>query len=131
MKRHFDLLEDSKDFLDSAWDLFRTGKWSKVCFMSQQAAELAVKAALHALGKEKFGHDVHKLLEELSENITEVSEFIDDAKILDQYHIPTRYANAFAEGSAKSHFTKNQAEDALHKAQKILNTMERIIKGKK
>lgn len=128
MKRDFDLLEDAEDFLQSAKELYKVKRWAKVCFMAQQAAELAVKAALSNLGKERFGHDIHNLLEELSKEIPEVSSLIDEAKILDQYYIPTRYANAFAEGSAASHFTETQAKDAISKAERIFQAMEKIIK---
>lgn len=129
MKRFEDLFEDAEDCLSSARDLYLTTRWSKVCFLAQQAAELAVKGALNALGKEVTGHDVHRLLENLGTYQKEVLRFVEGAKVLDQYYIPTRYMNAFAEGSAKSHFTKRQAKEAIEMAQEILSEMKRISYG--
>jgi len=85
MRRAEDLLEDSDDFLGAAKDLLLTGRWAKVCFMAQQAAELAVKAALNALGRERRMRSVHKLLEELAGllfSCEDIAALIDDAKIL-------------------------------------------------
>jgi HEPN domain-containing protein len=127
MRREEDLLDDARDSLGAANDLLATGRWAKVCFMAHQGAELAVKAALNALGKERRGHDIHRLLEELGRDVPDVLELLDDAKILDQYYIPTRYANAFPEGSAKSHFTERQAREAVSMAQRILSRMEEVI----
>lgn len=62
MRRAEDLLDDAQDFIGAAKDLLSTKRWAKVCFMSQQAAELAVKAALNALGRERRGHDVHTFI---------------------------------------------------------------------
>jgi HEPN domain-containing protein len=85
MRRADDLLDDAQDSLGAAKDLLVSQRWARVCFMAQQAAELAVKAALNALGMERRGHDVHRLLEELGQERGDVLEFIDEAKILDQY----------------------------------------------
>ena len=127
MRRAQDLLDDAEDSLGAAKDLVATHRWTKACFMSQQAAELAVKAALNALGKERRGHDVHRLLEELGQDMPEALAFIEQGKILDQYYIPTRYMNAFAEGSAKAHFTEKQAKDAVTTAERILIRMRKIV----
>ncbi|MEM2415059.1 MAG: HEPN domain-containing protein, partial [Thermoproteota archaeon] len=56
MRRAKDLLEDAEDFLGAALDLFKTGRWSKVCFNAQQAAELALKAVLNHYGIERRTH---------------------------------------------------------------------------
>ncbi|MEM0053364.1 MAG: HEPN domain-containing protein, partial [Nitrososphaeria archaeon] len=50
VERARDLIEDAEDFLGAALDLYKTGRWSKVCFNSQQAAELALKAVLNYYG---------------------------------------------------------------------------------
>lgn len=127
MRRAEDLLDDAQDSLGAAKDLLASQRWAKACFMSQQAAELAVKAALNALGKERRGHDVHRLLEELGQDLPEALAFSDEAKILDQYYIPTRYMNAFAEGSARTHFTEKQARAAVETAERLLARMREIV----
>ncbi|MGC8849066.1 MAG: HEPN domain-containing protein [Candidatus Bathyarchaeia archaeon] len=52
-QRARDLMEDAEDFLGAALDLYKTGRWSKVCFNAQQAAELALKASLNFYGGEE------------------------------------------------------------------------------
>jgi HEPN domain-containing protein len=127
MRRVEDLLEDAEDSLGAAKDLFTNQRWAKTCFMSQQSAKLALKAALNALGRERKGHDIHVMVEELSEEKEEISTLMDGAKRLDQYYIPTRYMNAFSEGSAKSHFTEEQAKEAIEIAEKILLKVKEIV----
>ncbi|MBS7627179.1 HEPN domain-containing protein, partial [Candidatus Bathyarchaeota archaeon] len=119
MERSLDLLKDAEDFLGAAEDLFKTGRWAKVCFNCQQSVELALKAALNSLGLERRGHDLSELLSELVKYQEEMKRFQDAAKKLDQYYIPTRYANAFFSGSAMEHYTKSQAEEALQYAREI------------
>ena len=131
MRRAGDLLDDAQDFIGAAKDLFSTKRWAKVCFVCQQAGELAVKAALNVLGRERRGHDVHTLLVDLGKERQEILRFLDEGKILDQYYIPTRYMNAFAEGSARSHFTERQAEEAIKIAEKIFSSMRKIVNEEK
>ena len=126
-----DILKDDEDFLGAAKDLFKNQRWAKVCFNCQQCAELAMKAALNALGLERKGHDLSELLNELVKYYTEAEKFRDAVKILDQYYIPTRYANAFYSGSAMEHYTKNQAENALNYAEKIFREMNDIVAKRK
>jgi len=126
-----DILRDAEDFLGAAKDLFETTRWSKVCFNCHQCVELAIKAALNALGLERKGHDLSELLSELLKYREDVKRFRGMVKILDQYYIPTRYANAFYSGSAMEHYTKNQAQEALNYAKKIFQEMRNIVtKGK-
>jgi len=130
VKRVKDLIEDAEDFLGAALDLYKTGRWSKVCFNAQQAAELALKASLNFYGVEKRGHSLVDLLEELISIDERFREFYEAARILDQYYIPTRYANAFASGPAKRHFTESQAKQAIEFAESILNGVkETVSKG--
>ncbi len=95
MDRSMDLLEDAEDFLGAALDLFRAGRWSKVCLCAQQCAEMALKAALNYLGVEMKGHDLGELLRELSRYVEGLEGLEDKAKILDQYYIPTRVRERF------------------------------------
>ena len=129
MDRSADFLADSDDFLGAAGDLLQHGRWSKACFCAQQAAELAVKAALNRLGVERRGHDVFSLITELQQHVPAVSTLLDKAKILDQYYIPTRYGDVFGGGSAMSHYTQLQAEQAMAFAREIYEEMKRIVQA--
>jgi len=127
MERAADLLKDAEDFLGAAIDLFKTGRWAKVCFNCHQCVELALKAGLNALGLERKGHDLSELLEELVQYRREFERFRDEVKVLDQYYIPTRYANAFYSGSAAEHYTKGQAEEALKYAGEIFQGLKDLV----
>jgi len=131
LDRSEDLLKDADDSLGAAKDLLISGRWAKVCFHSQQAAELALKAALNSLGLEVKGHDASLLLDQLEEYEPEIKVLSDTARRLDQYYIPTRYANAFHSGSAMDHYTQAQANEAVRQAQSILEACKRIVAKRK
>jgi len=131
LERSESLLKDADDFLGAARDLLATGRWAKVCFNCQQAAELALKAALNALGLEIRGHDLSLLLGELASYEPDLKPFSDTARRLDQYYIPTRYANAFYSGSAMEHYTQAQANEAVEQAQSILEACRRVVAKRK
>ena len=131
MTRADDLLDDALDSFGAAKDLLATKRWAKICFLCQQATELAVKAALNALGRERRGHDITTLLQELGELRADVLELEEDARILDQYYIPTRYMNAFSDGSARSHFTEKQSRDAIDLTNEVLIRMKAIIRDQR
>ncbi len=127
MERARDLLEDAEDFLGAARDLLRSGRWAKVCFNAQQAGEMALKAALNKYGVERRTHSLTELLEELIRYGERLEGLRDAAKVLDQYYIPTRYANAFSSGPAYRHYTRRQAEEAVELAEAILREVRRIV----
>ncbi|MEM0440467.1 MAG: HEPN domain-containing protein [Candidatus Caldarchaeum sp.] len=127
MDRSRDLLADVEDFLAAAQDLLRTVRWSKVCFSSQQAAALGLKSVLNRLGVERRGHALTELLEEVSSHLPEARKFEDHVRVLDQYYIPTRYANAYASGPAKDRYTESQARQAVQLASELLSWMRKIV----
>jgi HEPN domain-containing protein len=131
LERSEDLLKDADDFLGAAKDLLVSRRWAKVCFNSQQAAELALKAALNSLGLEVKSRDLSLLLRELATYEPDVETLTDLAKRLDQYYIPTRYANAFHSGSAMEHYTQGQADEAVRQAETILEACKRIVAKRK
>ncbi len=130
MERANDLLIDAEDFWGAANDLFSTSRWSKVCFSCQQAVEIALKATLNYLGIERRGHSLSSLLDEVCNYRKDFEQFKDAVKILDQYYIPTRYANAFYSGPAMKHYTEAQAQDAIKYAEDILKLVRQIVAEK-
>ena len=131
MERSESLLKDADDFLGAARDLLATGRWAKVCFNSQQGAKLALKAALNSLGLEIKRHDLSLLASELANYEPSIRDLHDVAKRLDQYYIPTRYANAFHSGSAMEHFTEAQANEAVQQAERILEACKTVVAKRK
>jgi HEPN domain-containing protein len=88
------------------------------CFAAQQSAEKAVKALHLFLGQEAWGHVVARLLRELPLPVAE--ELIERAQILDNFYIPTRYANGHPEGAPFEHYGALQSEEAIRHAGAIL-----------
>ena len=70
-------------------------RYSLVCFLCQQAAEKALKAALLSRGDEVWGHSVYKL----GSSLRAPNDLLDLARVLDTYYIPTRYAIGIDEGA--------------------------------
>ncbi len=68
------------------------GYWEDLCYMAQQAAELAVKAVYQHKGwRFSFVHDLGHLLDGLSEQGVEVPESIRAAEVLTVYATQMRY----------------------------------------
>lgn len=95
------------------------GRHEWACFAAQQAAEKAVKALHLALGQEAWGHVVAKLLSELPAD--DLGDLVDRAKVLDNFYIPTRYANGHPEGAPFEHYGPIQSEDAIRHAGAIID----------
>jgi HEPN domain-containing protein len=100
--------KDAKDF-----------SWA--CFKAHQAAGFAIKALLYGLGIMSYGHSLKKLFEYLSQKIEIPNEILRFAKILDRHYIPTRYPNAYYEGSPFEFYEEKDAEEAIKSAESIIN----------
>lgn len=90
------------------------------CFVSQQAAEKAVKALFQKIGAEAWGHSVGGLLSNLPSQIKVDVSLIDKAKELDKHYIPPRYPNAHPKGPPFEHYTRGEAKRAINYASEIL-----------
>jgi HEPN domain-containing protein len=88
------------------------------CFASQQSAEKAVKALHLALGQEAWGHVVARLLLDLP--FAPPADLVEKAKVLDNFYMPTRYANGHPEGAPFEHYGSIQSEEAIRYAREIL-----------
>jgi HEPN domain-containing protein len=104
--------------LEQAKSSQREGRHEWACFAAQQSAEKAVKALHLSKGQEAWGHVIARLLQELPLEVPE--DLIDRAKVLDNFYVPTRYANSHPEGPPFEHYGKLQSEDAIHYASEIL-----------
>ena len=95
--------------------------FSQVCFLAQQSAEKSVKAIGYLLGERTvLGHSVVVLADRYSDRVPELAGLQDDAGILDQYYIPTRYPNGLPGGFPFMAFTEEQATDAITAAERFL-----------
>ena len=116
-------LEAAEKTLDSARGDVERGDYNWACFKAQQAAELAVKGLMYGVGRPVFGHSVARLLERLHRELgLELpQEVLECGKFLDKLYIPTRYPDAWSEGSPHYYYTRGDAEKALACAEMILD----------
>jgi HEPN domain-containing protein len=77
-----------------------------------------VKALHLALGQEACGCMVAGLLSDSP--FTPQGELVEKAKVLDNFYIPTRYANGHQEGAPFEHYGSIQSEEAIRYAREIL-----------
>lgn len=89
--------------------------------MSQQAAEKAIKALHYASGaRAVLGHSVKELVLSLPVDFDSLRQHTEDAAVLDQYYIPTRYPNGLPAGTPSDAYTEKQAQTAVHSTESIL-----------
>ncbi len=116
--RATDWLAQAERDLDQARSSQNEGRHEWACFAAQQSAEKAVKALHLSLKQEAWGHVVARLLRELPLDVPEA--LIDKARILDNFYIPTRYANGHPEGAPFEHYGTLQSSEAITYAGQIL-----------
>ena len=89
------------------------------CFKSQQAAEYAIKAVIYGLGISITGHTLLRLTEILKNNINDLEFDRNCIVFLDKLYIPTRYADAYDDGSPFDFFTEEDCKQAIKCVEKI------------
>ncbi len=87
--------------------------------MDLQGAEKAAKALYLHLGQEARGHTVAKPPKEPPIEVP--GQLIEEAKFLDPYHLPTRYPEAFVEGTPAEHYGPLQSGEAIRHAGAMLD----------
>jgi HEPN domain-containing protein len=116
-----DWLRQAERDLEQAVDSQKAGRHEWACFAAQQAAEKAVKALHLHLGEEAWGHVVAKLLTELPAAVETPAGLVDKAKVLDNFYMPTRYANGHPEGAPFEHYGPVQSQQAIAYAGEIIS----------
>jgi HEPN domain-containing protein len=106
--------------LDQALDSQRAGRHEWACFAAQQAAEKAVKALHLHHGQEAWGHSIARLVEELPKHLAVPEDMGEKGKVLDNFYVPTRYANGHPEGAPYEHYGRLQSTEAITYAREIL-----------
>lgn len=94
-----------RDYKESDFD------WA--CFKCQQAAECALKALLRGAGRLGIGHSLLKLTREIEALDIDVDEIKKCSLTLEKFYIPTRYPDAYPEGSPYEFYDAEEAEKAL------------------
>jgi HEPN domain-containing protein len=119
-ERSKDWLRQAVRDLESAQSQHENGFYEWACFISQQAAEKAVKAVYQRLGAEVWGHSTTDLLMGLREKISVSDELLDSARRLDRHYIPARYPNGWASGTPAEYLTEKDSLDAISDSQGII-----------
>lgn len=120
VNRSQDWLKQAIRDLQHAEDSQKTGRHEWACFASQQAAEKAVKALHLFLGQEAWGPVVAFLSRELPENVEVSQAILEKAQVLDNFYIPTRYANGHPSGAPFEHYGSLQSNQAIQYASEII-----------
>ena len=95
-----------------------THEWA--CFAAQQAAEKAIKALHYRFAQEKWGHVLVELFKDLPPEVVVPDQLVEKARVLDNYYIPTRYANSHASGAPFEHYGPIQSNQAITYATEII-----------
>lgn len=119
-ERSKDWLKQAQRDLEQAQDSRISDRHEWACFAAQQAAEKAVKALHLSLKQEAWGHVVAQLLTELPASVNVPKELIEKGRVLDNFYIPTRYANGHPSGAPFEHYGPLQSGEALQYASEIL-----------
>jgi HEPN domain-containing protein len=100
-------------------------------FQAQQAGEKAIKALWYHHALDPWGHSLAQLIEELPKADVRraMQPLIDQAKALDKLYIPTRYPNGLPALTPSEVFTKSEAEQAIEKANQIIEHIAALLKA--
>ncbi|MBS3967098.1 MAG: HEPN domain-containing protein [Truepera sp.] len=120
-------LAQAEHTLASARRDAEAGDFAWACFKAHQAGEYAVKALLRGLGRPAYGQAIRRLLQEVAALALEVSVDIQAAgQLLDRHYEPTRYPDAYPEGSPHEYYDARAAEEALNAAHQIFGWIKSV-----
>ncbi|AET33176.1 HEPN domain-containing protein [Pyrobaculum ferrireducens] len=85
--------------LSSAVGDAERGDFNWACFKAHQAAEFALKALLYGVGMPARGHSLTHLIAGVSRLVPVGEDMVELCRLLDKFYIPTRYVDAWSEGS--------------------------------
>ena len=117
-------LRQAENTLQSSKRDMRSGDYNWSCFKAHQAGESAIKAMLYGIGFSAVGHSLVRLLGDLEAKGIPADEVKGCARILDRHYIPTRYANAHAEGAPFEFYDLPTAEEAIGCATRVIKFVQ-------
>ena len=127
MQRAQDWLIEAQAELRAARDLLAGQHWSWCCFTCKQAAEKALKAICEHFRTPQFGHNLNVLLQAVEAHVMVEDSVRGACARLNRYYIPTRYPDAFPQGSPADQFFQADARQALEDAEEVVEFAEDII----
>ena len=122
--------KQAKADVESAKDSLITKHFDWACFQAQQAGEKSLKAFLYKQGlRAILTHSVRDLLNECGKYENAFFDFVDQARFLDTFYIPSRYPNGLPGGNYPAGFyIKEDADKCISSADSILKEVEKYIK---
>lgn len=103
-------------------------RFAQSCFYSQQASEKALKALGWIKGVDLWGHSLLALSDEIMKLGFKPAFDEKDLAMLDRFYIPTRYPNGLPDVIPQRAFLKSDAEAGLAAAERILNSVRKLVK---
>lgn len=101
------------------------GSHGWACFLCEQAAQLAVKGLLHAIGEPAWGHDLPQLVARAAESVgPERLAVTDAAEELSRHYIPARYPDAHPAGTADEHYNATSSRLAFEYVGSVLDAID-------
>jgi len=104
-----------------------TGFHEWACFISQQAAEKALKAVYQKKGGVAWGHSVADLLSGLAGEVNVPEALSRDARALDRWYIQASYPYGFPKGMPGDYVDREDADAAISSAGRILRFCQGIL----
>jgi HEPN domain-containing protein len=110
--------------------LVGAGHYATACFHSQQTAEKGLKALLYSQGNRVvLGHSIRNLAQQGESYEANLASLQEEATLLDQFYIPTRYPNGLpAPAIPDESYTQSQAETAQQAAERFVQTVEAFLR---
>ena len=131
-ERTLNWLNEAEWDLENARILFERDRFNTVVYHCQQAAEKAVKALLYHNNLNGWGYSIHSLVEKYGEQKKIDFENIKSTALsLDKHYITTRYPDALPNIAPHKAYDRKDAEQAISQAIKIINFVNKEIKGNK
>ena len=125
--------EEAEYDLAAAADAMKSGRYNWACFISQQAAEKAVKSIYIQRGEEvERIHSIMALVKgdpaRALSGIGELSGLLELAITLDHHYIPTRYPNGVPYGKPFEFYTEKIAQECGECARRLIEACRKILK---
>lgn len=107
--------------LRSADSQRQSGFFGWACFMSEQAAQFALKALLHAAGRGEKTHDLTRLWSALGAAGIDLSPDLEDVlKRLSRHYVMPRYPDVVPGGEPAMFYGRRDADEALDDARTVI-----------
>ena len=129
MERSAGWRDQARGDLAHARNDLQDGFYDPACFCAQPAAEKEVRALLHSMGAESWGHSVADLLDEVGRARPVAQKLRDAALERDKVYILARYPDAHPPGSPRRRYTRAEAERLIAHAEQILRFSEGLLAG--